>query len=199
MNRTFRIMAHDIALSINATEIAAPARDPSKAADIQQQFTSVVTRANFKAPPEEVWEALMFYEQIEERSPLHLRLLLPVPIRTEGRKSEVGDEVRCIYEDGHLLKRITQVTRSRNLVFEVIEQNLALGGGIKLSGGSYTLRELPGGHTEVALNTEYSSSRRPRWLWMSVEAFVCRMFHRHMLSAMRRKMEAALSRRTGKK
>ena len=183
---------------MNITEIAAPLRYPSRAADIQQQFTSVVTRANFKAPPEEVWEALMFYEQIEERSPLHLRLLLPVPIRTEGRKSEVGDEVRCIYEDGHLLKRITEVTRGRNLVFEVIEQDLALGGGIKLSGGSYTLRELPGGHTEVALNTEYSSSRRPRWLWMSVEAFVCRMFHRHMLSAMRRNMETVLSRRVGK-
>jgi hypothetical protein len=184
---------------MNATEIAAPARDPSEAADVWQQFTSVVTRANFKAPAEEVWEALMFYEQIEERSPLHLRLLLPVPIRTEGRKSEVGDEVRCIYEDGHLLKRITHVIRGRQLVFEAIEQDLALGGGIRLSGGSYTLRELPGGQTEVALNTEYTSRKRPRWLWMSVEAFVCRMFHRHMLNAMRRKMEAVLSRQTGKK
>jgi len=31
------------------------------------------------------------YEQIETRPPLVLRLLLPLPVRTEGRKSEPGD------------------------------------------------------------------------------------------------------------
>ena len=151
----------------------------------KQQSTSVVTRMTFAVPPEKVWEGLMFYEQIGKRPPLLLRLLLPVPIRTQGRKSEVGDQVICQYASGHLLKRVTHVTRGRDYTFEVIEQNLALGGGIRLSGGGYTLRRLPDSRTEVAIKTHYISPKRVRWLWVRIEAAVCHSFHRHILSAMR--------------
>ena len=85
---------------------------------------------NFAASPEQVWGGLMFYEQIEEPPPLHLRLLLPMPIRTEGSKSAVGDEAMCLYEGGHLLKRVTQIDPCRHYGFEVVEQNLAVGGGM---------------------------------------------------------------------
>ena len=66
----------------------------------------------FAASPEQAWHGLMFYEQIAERPPLHLRLLLPLPIGTEGPKSQVGDEARCLYEGGHLLKRVTRIDRA---------------------------------------------------------------------------------------
>ena len=145
---------------------------------------------NFAASPEKVWDGLMFYEEIDAPPPLHLRLLLPVPIRTEGRKSVVGDETTCVYEGGHLLKRITQIDSCRYYGFEVVEQNLAVGGTI-LSGGCYTLRELPGRGTEVAITTRYTSPRRPGWLWKPIEATVCHMFHRHLLSSMRRKIGSA--------
>src|SRR5512144_352110 len=144
----------------------------------------------FAASPERVWHGLMFYEQIDGRPPLHLRLLLPLPIGTEGPKSRVGDEVRCSYTSGHLLKRITRIDRGRHYGFEVVEQNLAVGGGLSLAGGCYTLRELPGGRTEVAVATRYQSLRRPTWLWKPIEAVVCHMFHRHLLTAMRRKVES---------
>ena len=39
----------------------------------------------FAASPSEVWRGLTFYEELGGRPPLHLRLLLPVPIRTDGR------------------------------------------------------------------------------------------------------------------
>ena len=67
---------------------------------MEHETTSVITRMTFAASPEQVWGRLMFYEQIDETPPLPLRLLLPVPTRTEGRKSEVGDEARCIYQGG---------------------------------------------------------------------------------------------------
>jgi hypothetical protein len=152
--------------------------------------TTIVTRMTFAASPETAWKALMFYEQIEERPPLPLRLLLPVPIRTEGRKSEVGDEALCVYEGGHLVKRVTEVDPGRSYGFEVATQELAVGGGARLSGGGYTLRPLAGGRTEVELATRYTCARRPRWLWRPIEAFVCHMFHRHILGAMRRDAEA---------
>jgi hypothetical protein len=163
---------------------------PPAARAAAQRPTSVVTRMKFAAAREEVWRGLMFYEQIEEPPPLHLRLLLPLPIRTDGAKSEVGDEAMCLYERGHLVKRVTYVDRGRHYDFEVVEQNLAVGGGLKLSGGCYTLRELPGGRTEVAVTTRYLGRRRLGWLWKPIEAAVCHLFHHHLLSAMRRKVEA---------
>jgi hypothetical protein len=149
----------------------------------------VVTRMKFAVLPEQAWHALMFYEQIAQRPPLYLRLLLPQPIRAEGRNAEVGDEARCLYVGGHLLKRVTQIERARRYEFEVVEQNLALGGGVRLAGGSYTLSEVQGGSTEVALSTRYMSPKRPRWLWKRVEAALCHGFHRHILEAMRRNAE----------
>lgn len=150
--------------------------------------TSIRTRMKIAASPERVWAGLMFYEQIDERPPLYLRVLLPQPIGTEGAKSKVGDEVRCLYNGGHLLKRITRVDLGRHYAFEVVEQNLALGGGLKLSGGCYSLVEYREGGTEVAVTTQYVSVRRPTWLWKTIEATVCHMFHRHLLGAMRRKV-----------
>jgi hypothetical protein len=162
----------------------------SAAMAMARRPTSILTRMKFAASPERVWCGLMFYEQIDERPPLHLRLLLPMPIGTGSSKLKVGDEVRCSYENGYLLKRITQIDLERHYGFEVVEQKLAVGGGLALSGGCYTLRELPGGGTEVAVTTRYVSLRRPRWLWRPIEAAVCHMFHRHLLAAMRRKVES---------
>jgi hypothetical protein len=144
----------------------------------------------FAASPERVWNGMMFYEQIEHRPPLHLRLLLPVPVGTDKVKSTVGEVVRCAYEGGHLLKRLTKIDPQRHYGFDVVEQMLTIGGGLTLSGGGYTLRELPGGNTEVAVTTRYVGGRRPDWFWKPIEAAVCHMFHRHLLAAMRRKVES---------
>lgn len=164
----------------------------SVAAAMTRQSRSIETRIRFAAAAEKVWDALLFYEQIEQRPPLLLRLLLPLPIRTDGSKFEVGDEARCSYVGGHLLKRITHVDAGRHYGFEVVEQTLALGGGLTLTGGCYTLRALPGGRTEVAIATRYISNRRPGWLWQPIEAAVCHRFHRHLFAAMRRKVEPAV-------
>ncbi len=129
------------------------------------QPSSVVTGMNFDASPAQVWKGLLFYEEIGGRPPTHLRLLLPVPIRTEGKVSEVGGEAMCLYEDGHLLKRVTRIEQGRSYEFEVAEQSLSVGGGMRLSGGRYTLRELADGLTEVSVETRYVSTKWPRWFW----------------------------------
>ena len=151
--------------------------------------TTVATSMIFDAATADVWDSLMFYEQIDRRPPLHLRLLLPMPIETAGRKSEIGDEARCLYRDGYLIKRVTQVEPRRRYVFEVAEQALVVGGGVKLSGGEYVIREIAHGRAEVQIVTRYTSPRWPRWLWQPVERVVCHSFHRHILRAMRREVE----------
>ena len=152
--------------------------------------SSVVTRMRFAASLEQTWNGLRFYEEIAKRPPLHLRFLLPQPIRTVGNKSKVGDVATCLYERGRLLKRVTRIESGRFYEFEVVEQVLEIGGGIRLSGGSYRMRGLEDGSTEVALTTRYASPERPRWMWKPIEAAVCRSFHRHILGAMRSNVES---------
>jgi hypothetical protein len=154
------------------------------------QPSSVVTRMTFAASADEVWKGLVFYEELAGRPPAYLRLLLPVPIRTEGKVSEVGGEAMCLYESGHLLKRVTRIERGHFYEFEVAEQALSVGGGMRLSGGRYTLRELEDGLTEVAVETRYTSTKWPRWFWRPLERMVCHWFHRYLLGAMRREIES---------
>lgn len=155
------------------------------------RHTSVVTRARIAVPPARVWQSLMFYEQIENSPPLHLRLLLPLPLRTDGSQLAVGDQATCRYQEGHLLKRLTHIEPCRLYEFAVVEQNLALRGGVLLCGGSYTLKELSGRGTELAVTTRYVSHRGPRWLWKPIEAMVCHLFHRYLLSAIEKKAQCS--------
>ena len=161
--------------------------DSTAAAD---QPSSIVTRMNFAASPAQVWKGLLFYEEIGGRPPTHLRLLLPVPIRTEGKVSQVGGEAMCLYEGGHLLKRVTRIDPGHFYEFEVAEQALSVGGGMRLSGGRYTLREFADGLTEVAVETRYLSTRWPRWFWRPLEKLVCHWFHRYLLRSMRLAIES---------
>jgi len=153
--------------------------------------TTVATRLKMAAAPSQVWSTIMFYEQIDERPPWYLRWLLPVPLGTEGSKAKVGDEARCLYDGGHLIKRVIHVEPEQLYQFEVSEQELSFGGGMILSGGEYRLRALGEGGTEVLLVTRYRGGRRPRGLFAPVEALVCHAFHRHILRAMRRVAESA--------
>jgi hypothetical protein len=172
-----------------ADDMDAATEDFTETVTAAAQPSSVVTRMSFVASPAKVWESLVLYEEIGERPPFYLRLLLPVPIRNEGRISEVGDEAKCLYEGGYLLKRITRIQEDRLYEFEVAEQELAVGGGMRLSGGRYALQELPNGQTEVAIHTRYVSPKWPRWFWTPLERMVCHWFHRYLLNSMRRGIE----------
>lgn len=175
---------------LGAIVMQQPALVLERGAGASATYADVRTRLTFRSPPEVVWKGLMFYEQLVERPPFYLRWLLPVPIRTVGRKSEVGDEALCLYEGGNLVKKVTEVVPDRRYAFAVTEQNLEVGGGMRLSNGSYDLRPLPDGGTEVTAFTRYASRRAPRRLWRWIEAQVCHVFHRHILRAMRAAVDA---------
>jgi hypothetical protein len=147
--------------------------------------TTIVTRLVIESSPEDVWESISFYEQLPEPPPFYLALLLPTPLRVDGKKSAVGDEATCVYDRGYLVKRVTDVDRPRRLSFEVLAQDLEIGRGIELAGGAYTLRPLARDRTDVELATRYTSRQRPRWFWRPIEAAACHLFHRHILRAMR--------------
>lgn len=150
----------------------------------------VTTRRRIALAPARIWGSLMFYEQIDIPPPFYLRLLLPLPLRTLGSKSAVGDVATCLYEGGYLLKRVTRILPDRLYEFSVINQTLRIGGGLRLCGGSYVLRPLPPGGTDVAVTTLYRGGWWPRSLWQPLEALVCHLFHAHLLRAIAAKAAA---------
>ena len=150
----------------------------------QDHAVSVTTCQYFFAAPGTVLNVFMFYEEIAEDRPFLLSRFLPAPIGSQGCKSIIGEEVKCQYVGGHLVKRVTHIIREHSYGFEIVQQNLALR-GIRLLGGDYTLRVQSEDCTRVALATHYASLNCPRWVFGRLEAAVCHSFHRYILSAMR--------------
>jgi len=145
---------------------------------------SVVTRIHLDASAEATWTQMMFYEEVPGRPPLLLRAVVPCPVRTEGSKGSVGATVRCIYEVGDLVKRMTAIEPPRMIRFEVLEQRLGIEGCAIARSGSYELQPRGDG-TDVLLTTNYSAYLHPRWLWRPLEKLVTSQLHHHVLQGMR--------------
>lgn len=143
---------------------------------------TVATQICINGRPEQVWNHLLFYEEVPGRPPFLLRALLPHPVRTEGVKNRVGSSVRCVYRGGDLVKRITRVEPEHLLQFEVVEQRLGIESCVLTLGGSYLIHAC-GAATEVTVITNYYAYLRPRSLWRPLEAFLVRQLHRHILGA----------------
>jgi hypothetical protein len=141
---------------------------------------AVTTRVRVEASPETVWDHLMFYEDVPGRPSFFLRALLPHPLRTHGDKTRLGTTVRCEYDRGDLVKRITAVDSPRWLRFEVTEQRLGIEDCVRTLGGSYQISRC-GDATEVVLTTMYRAFLRPRFLWRPFEVFVATRLHGHIL------------------
>lgn len=144
----------------------------------------VTTKMLLAASPARVWRNLKFFEDISGRPRLPLRLLLSLPLQSEGDKLHVGGLVRCTYQRGHLVKRITDVVPAQRLRFEVLEQKLGIESLVRTVAGSYRFEAVPAG-TRVELTTEYVSRLWPRFLWRPVERLLGHGVHRHILRGMR--------------
>ena len=151
---------------------------------------SVTTRMTFNSSPGRIFRELMFYEEIAKPPPLFLRLLLPVPVGTEGRISQSGDVVMCMYKGGeHIQKRITRIVPNAFYEFEVTRQTLSLRGNIRLIGGCFRLCELPNGQTEVSVETIYYRTGTSPWYRIMLERKVCKYFHRYLLESIYEKIK----------
>ncbi len=144
---------------------------------------AVTTRARFATPPDDVWQRMMFYEEVPHRPPLLLRIFLPSPVKTQSDGKEVGTTVECTYSRGKLLKRITALDRPRLVRFEVLEQHLGVERCVETVEGAYEIRA-EGSGSEVALTTTYRGHLRPRRLWRPFERLLAHQLHRHILGGM---------------
>ncbi len=145
---------------------------------------TVRTSLTLDATPADVWDALMFYEEVEAEPPWLLRLALPRPVGSFGDKTREGQYVRCKYDRGHIIKRIRQVDKHRKLGFEVVEQQLHFEKDIQLLDGAFTIHPCGAGKSTIVLTTRYQRKLTPPWLWQPIETEVVRTLHLHVLQGM---------------
>jgi hypothetical protein len=149
---------------------------------------AVATSLHFDVSPETVWQGILLYEDVPQRPPFLLRVLLPYPVHTVGDKTRVGSTVHCTYSKGALEKRITVVEPPHLVKFEITEQHLAIEACITALGGSYEIRPR-GNKTEAVLITNYRGHLRPRALWRPFERYFTHLLHWHILGGMRDMIE----------
>ena len=147
---------------------------------------TVTTQVHLDVAPEIAWNLIMFYEEVPGRPPFLLRMFMPAPVRTEGKKTRVGAKVRCIYKGGDLVKRITAIEPPGLIQFEVIDQRLGIEACAVALEGSYVMRRSADG-TDIVLTTRYAAYLHPRLLWSPLERLVTGQLHRHVLNGMRRR------------
>jgi len=144
----------------------------------------VETRTYVAAKPDEVWQRLMFFEEVPHRPPLLLRLLLPVPLSTSKAGVRAGESVECTYSRGaRIVKRFTEVSPPFLVCFDVVEQHLGIEPCLMTVSGSYRIRSFGAG-SEIALTTTYRGHLRPRGLWRIPERRFAHEVHRHILRGM---------------
>lgn len=148
---------------------------------------TVATQVHLDVSPEVAWNLIMFYEEVSGRPPFLLRMFMPTPLRTEGKKTGVGARVRCIYKGGDLVKRITAIEAPRLVQFEVMDQRLGIEACAVALEGSYVIRRRENG-ADIVLTTRYAAYLHPRLLWSPLERLVTGQLHRHILKGMRRRL-----------
>ena len=159
-----------------------------------EDLASVETRAVFSSSQERAWNSIIFYEQIEHEPPFLLRLALPRPVGTTGGKTKVGETSRCVYENGHLVKKISEREEGRLLGFRIIEQKIHFEHDLDLRGGSFRVEPGPEpGTTLVTLTTSYRRLTYPAFIWQPAEILVLHTLHGHVLEGMRANAERELA------
>ena len=155
----------------------------------RREVAIVETGLTVDATPEEAWNAIMFYEDVEHAPPWLLHLALPQPIRSEGNKQKEGEVVRCFYNCGTICKRISKVEQPRKLSFDVVEAQMRSENYTTLKDGSFEIEPVGATQSRITLTTRYQRKLRPNWIWEPIERKVIHTLHGHVLEGMRHKAE----------
>lgn len=145
------------------------------------------TEQSFDAPPSEVWRALRTYDEVDHQPPpLALRIGFPRPVSTQGEFAEVGDEQRCSYTKGFIVKRLTALEPGRRFSFDVLEQAVGFERSVRLRQGSFTLEPGRDGGTRLIVETVYEDRLRPAWIWRPFESWAVSSLHRYLIEGVER-------------
>jgi hypothetical protein len=155
----------------------------------RREVATIRTQLHIHATPAEAWDAVMFFEEVEQPAPWLLEFSLPKPLGSSGRKDRVGELVRCQYDRGWIVKRISRIEPGKLLEFDVVQQRLKMEHNVTLRDGSFRIERLADGTSRVVLTTRYERHLAPGWVWRPIEKEVVHTMHRHILEGMAEQVE----------
>lgn len=156
---------------------------------------SISTSTAMAGAPDEVWDSIVFYEDVKHPPPWILRLGLARPLRAIGSAIHPGDVKVCFYNKGRIVKRVVEAVRGQRLTFQVIDQQIGYERDVRLISGGFVLTPRDGG-TAVTLTTTYEPFLTPRWCWRPFEAYAAHTLHLYVLEGMSMNRESRRIRAT---
>ena len=145
----------------------------------------VCTSGRLSCEAQRAWEKVCFYEHIATEPSWLLRTVLPVPVRTTGTYSKVGDISRCLYSDGgYLAKKIVHLVGGRRIEFDIVEQSIRYANRIVLKGGTIQIESHADGTSTVLMMTRYERHGAARWIPRGFINYVVKAMHQIVIRDM---------------
>src|SRR5262245_10069325 len=135
----------------------------------RHELAVIQTGLTIDATPEEAWNAIMFYEDVQHPPPWLLHLALPKPIRSQGNKQKPGEVVTCFYNCGEIKKRISTVDPPRRLAFDVVSVQMRSENYANLKEGSFEIQPVGDKQSRITLTTRFERNLRPAIIWEPIE------------------------------
>ena len=171
-----------------------------KLAGFEPVRTNVQTSRVLQVPMDRAWQSIRYFEQLPDERPLLFRFGALRPMGTHGSLTKTGDIQVCEYRHGWVTKKLRTKEYGRQIVFDVIEQEIGFERSVRLLSGSFRLETVDATTTRLTLRTDYEALLRPRVCWAPFENYILRTLHEYILDGIEREASASaqLSRTHGR-
>jgi len=140
-----------------------------------------------EAAPEEVWNAIIDFGDVDGSKPLLMRMGLPIPQSCSISGFGVGSERTCRFSSGFIRERVTEWNPPYRLELAVEEVQLPGRHWLDFQRATYTLERRGADNTKVTRTTTVSSTLRPAIYWRFFERLGTQTVHDYVLNSLKTK------------
>ena len=139
---------------------------------------------------EDVWKAMLEFDQVDGTKPFLLHIGLPVPQSCTMSGRAVGSKRVCHFDSGFIRERITRWQPPEALEFDVEEVQLPGRRWLGFVSATYALNGIAKGKTEITRTTIVTSTLGPACYWRFFEHMGTQAEHDYILQSLKSKCES---------
>ncbi|PQO36053.1 hypothetical protein DTL21_09000 [Bremerella cremea] len=169
----------------------------------QPHETVVMTAVEINASPDQVWDTVLAFPEIDAPQPWYFQLGIASPMRARIVGHGAGAVRHCEFTTGEFVEPITTWAPPQRLAFDVTKQpdplvelspyrNVHpphLAGYMKCNRGEFRLIELANGHTRLEGRTWYELRMFPQGYWMLWSDLIIHQIHLRVLEHIQREAQ----------
>ena len=120
--------------------------------------------------PEKVYNSIIHVDTVDVETNFLQKIGLPIPRKCILTEEKVGGLRLCLFEEGEIIEKITQIDKNKLLKMDIIESTLDRERHwLKFHEDIYRIYEISDNVTEITRTTSYSSNLKPRIYWELIE------------------------------